>query len=112
MKQPDIFTQCMKEGLSLHRSGDFEGAKQHYARVLALDSNHADALNLMGLIDREQGRLDMAEERLGRAFKLKPLPDTGYNLAMTLKANRKPEAAIKLCRDILRTTPTHVNTAY
>jgi Flp pilus assembly protein TadD len=50
-----------------HRAGRTVAARAMYQEVLALDPRHADALFLMGVLDRQAGRLEEARRRLSEA---------------------------------------------
>jgi Flp pilus assembly protein TadD len=50
-----------------HRAGRTAAARTMYHEVLALDPRHADALFLLGVLDRQAGRLEEARQRLSEA---------------------------------------------
>jgi len=50
-----------------HRAGRTAAARAMYNEVLALDPCHADALFLLGVLDRQAGRLEDARRRLSEA---------------------------------------------
>jgi Flp pilus assembly protein TadD len=50
-----------------HRAGRTAAARAMYNEVLALDPRHADALFLLGVLDRQDGRLEEARRRLSEA---------------------------------------------
>jgi Flp pilus assembly protein TadD len=50
-----------------HRAGRHAVAKTMYREVLALDPRHADALFLLGVLERQAGRLEDARRHLSEA---------------------------------------------
>jgi tetratricopeptide (TPR) repeat protein len=50
-----------------HRAGRTAAARAMYQEVLDLDPRHADALFLLGVLDRQAGLLEEARRRLGEA---------------------------------------------
>jgi Flp pilus assembly protein TadD len=72
-----------------HRAGRLAAAKTMYQEVLALDPRHADALFLLGVLERQTGQLDEARRRLIEAARW--------------AANRTPmEAELRLVEQLLR----------
>jgi tetratricopeptide (TPR) repeat protein len=55
-----------------HQQGRLEEAARIYERLLAGDPNHADALNLLGLVAMQQGKASRALGLLGRAVAAAP----------------------------------------
>jgi tetratricopeptide (TPR) repeat protein len=68
-----------------HRAGRLREAEAEYRRVLALQPNHPDALNLLGVIAQQSGRTDEAIRLLGSAVLAQPGNAVFYsNLAQVL----------------------------
>ena len=64
-------------------------AEREYARLLAIDPEQPDVLNLMGLVCIQTGRPDAAESHILRALRSDPdNPQSYYNLGMAC-ANRQ-----------------------
>jgi len=55
-------------GLKHHKAGKLAEAEQCYRRVLAIEPDHADALQLIGAIAYQMGRYDVAVDWIGRAI--------------------------------------------
>jgi cytochrome c-type biogenesis protein CcmH/NrfG len=55
-----LLTAVMRIAAEHHRSGRTAAAKTMYQEVLALDPRHADALFLLGVAERQAGRLEEA----------------------------------------------------
>jgi tetratricopeptide (TPR) repeat protein len=62
----------LQRGLALHQQGHLLEAGETYRQILAVDPQHVDALNLMGVVMQAAGDLEMAEDLLTRATKLAP----------------------------------------
>jgi tetratricopeptide (TPR) repeat protein len=62
----------LQEGLRHHLAGDIAAAEQRYMSVLAVDGDCADALNLLGVIRKAQGRFDEAVRLMRRTVVLAP----------------------------------------
>jgi Flp pilus assembly protein TadD len=50
-----------------HRAGRTAAARTMYLEVLEMDPRHADALFLLGVLERQAGRLEEARRRLSEA---------------------------------------------
>ena len=59
-----LLTAVMQIAAEHHRAGRATAAKAMYQEVLALDPRHADALFLMGVLERQAGRLEEARRLL------------------------------------------------
>jgi len=62
-----LLTAVMQIAAEHHRAGRTAAARAMYNEVLALDPCHADALFLLGVLDRQAGRLEDARRRLSEA---------------------------------------------
>jgi Flp pilus assembly protein TadD len=72
-----------------HRAGRLTAARAMYQEVLALDPRHADALFLLGVLERQNGQLEEARRQL--------------NEAARWAANRAPmETELRLVEQLLR----------
>ena len=78
-------------------SGRLAHAAEDCRRVLRASPNQADALNLLGLIHRQQGNRELAIELLSQAVNARPSDPTHYgNLGVALMELGRPDDAI-LC---------------
>ncbi|MBI3836587.1 MAG: tetratricopeptide repeat protein [Planctomycetia bacterium] len=59
--------ELLQTALALHRGGQSEQARQLYEQILQRDPRHASALNLLGLLARQQGQFERAIEYLRQA---------------------------------------------
>jgi Flp pilus assembly protein TadD len=62
-----LLTAVMQIAAEHHRAGRTAAARAMYQEVLELDPRHADALFLLGVLDRQAGRLEEARRRLSEA---------------------------------------------
>lgn len=92
--------QRLAHALALHREGMLEAAVAVYAAVLKERSGDVDALHLLGVARRSQGRLSEAAELIRRALRLAPdLADAWYNLGnIESDRARLDEAAVAFAR--------------
>ncbi len=84
----------LAEGHAHHRNGLLHEAGRCYRRVLAQEPGHPDALLLLGVLERQAGRVLEAIRWLGEARKVRPDHlDTKVNLAGAFLDAGHPEQA-------------------
>jgi tetratricopeptide (TPR) repeat protein len=93
-------------GLAHHQAGRLAEAEGCYRRALAAQPNHADALNMLGVLAHQMGRPDMALELIRRAIENKP-NNPGYycNLGYALRDQGRAEEAAAAARQAIRIKP-------
>src|SRR5262249_52244699 len=64
--------EMLAGGFRLHQSGDLHGAEQTYREVLRVEPQQLDALFLLGMVARQQGRNDLACDYFGQVVRCKP----------------------------------------
>ena len=101
-----LLTAVMQIAAEHHRAGRTAAARAMYQEVLALDPRHADALFLLGVLDRQDGRLEEARRRLSEAARWaadRAPMDAELRYVEQLLARRKPQAGADLanCRPVL-----------
>ena len=69
-----VLRGLMEQGVEHHRAGRYEEAATRYRAALEIDSRHADALHLLGKIDRLQMRPLCALQRIATALDIGGLP--------------------------------------
>ena len=95
--------------LEHHRAGRLAAAEPLYREVLAADPNHADALNLLGMLAQQVGRLDVARELIGKAVAAAPrFAEAHNNLASVLLALDDLASAETHYRRAIALEPAHV----
>jgi len=98
--------EMLAKALQLHRAGELSGAALIYGQILRTDPNHADALNFLGLIRRQQGDARAAAELFSRALRLRPEAALLHsNLAGALRALGRDAEAITRLQEAVRLAP-------
>jgi tetratricopeptide (TPR) repeat protein len=64
--------QMFELALQHHRAGNLQQAKLLYRQILQVDSGHADALHMLGVLAHQVGRNDLAIEYIQRSLRLNP----------------------------------------
>lgn len=96
--------------ISAHRTGNTSLAEQLFEQALETDPNHADALQLMGLIAKGKGDLKAAEAWMRKSLAADASqPHVHYNLGNLVKGQQKLEEAEKLYREAARLKPDYVD---
>jgi len=99
----------MRDAMRLHQAGRLEDAGAIYARVLAADPHHVDALHLSGLVAYKQGRFDEAIALVTRAAARAPGNAVlAYNLGNILKDAGRRDDAIASYRRAIAHDAAHV----
>lgn len=100
----ELFNQAM----FCHQAGDLARAAELYHQVLCNQPEHPDALNLLGVVARQQHRLDESRQWIERAIAAAP-NDARYpfNLGETLRAAGQFAHAIAAYRSSLETNPAN-----
>lgn len=62
-----LLMAVMRIAAEHHRAGRIAAARTMYLEVLEMDPRHADALFLLGVLERQAGRLEEARRRLNEA---------------------------------------------
>lgn len=89
----------LQEALLEHRTGRFEIAEQHYLRILAVQPNQPDALQLLGLLSKQVGNLDLAASLMRQSLAHAPAqPAVHNNLGNVLGCLGKKTEAIACYR--------------
>lgn len=80
---------ALQRGLRAHLDGDHPAAEEIYEAILAADGACGDALNLLGVVRKSQGRIDEAIALLRRAVAVGPgAPAYWQNLGNALVAGQ------------------------
>lgn len=75
----------ISEAVRYHEAGHLAEAESLYRQILALDSGHADALHLLGVVFHQQGQNEVAAELIGKAIKINgtdPLYHNHFGIAL------------------------------
>lgn len=96
----------LQQAVGLHRGGRLTEALAIYDQILAAEPDHADALNLSGLIRLAQGDAATAATLIARAVKLAPTsPLFRLNLGTAQAAMGNPDKAIASFERALKLKP-------
>ena len=94
------------QAAGLQAANRFDAAEQIYRQVLALDPDHFETLNNLGLALLEQGRLPEAGGLIRHALQLRPdSADARFNLGKVLIDEGSYDLAIDCMDQILAHTP-------
>ncbi|MEJ0068448.1 MAG: tetratricopeptide repeat-containing glycosyltransferase family protein [Pseudomonadota bacterium] len=101
--------RALQTALEHHRAGRLPDAEVIYRQILADQPNHADALNLFGLLAQQVGRLDIAHELIGKAVAVSPrFAEAHNNLASVVMAQGDLAQAEIHYRRAIALAPGHV----
>ncbi len=64
--------ETLAQALEHHRAGRIDQAEEIYRRILAGDPRHADSLHLLGMVEQQRGRYEIAALLIGQAITVKP----------------------------------------
>lgn len=102
-------TPLLQQAVQLHRSGDIKAAAPLYQRVLQLDPNHPDALNLLGVVAAQTGQFEQSARLIERALAINPSnPQFHNNLGNTwLHLDESAQRSIACYRQAVHLDPTY-----
>jgi tetratricopeptide (TPR) repeat protein len=96
----------LNTALALQQQGQFAAAEPLYRQILAVDPNHYDATQLLGLVAFNLGRVDEAIQLTLRAIQLNPLqPNYRVNLGCFFSAAGRHLEAIANYRQAVQQKP-------
>jgi len=96
----------LRDAMVKHQAGDLETAKALYQTILARDPMDADALNLLGVLSMQNGRLEDADHFIRKAIKIDPtIAEYHFNLGETLTRQGHKHAAVDSYQQSLRYNP-------
>ena len=99
----------LQTGLAHHRAGRLSQASACYAAILATDARHADALNLTGVLARQQDDLLASEHFITQAIQVNPYSATYHHqLARTLALQHRPADATAHYRQATALNPSDI----
>lgn len=89
-------TSLYHQAHSFHRNGQLAQAEPLYRQVIQLQTNHADAHHMLGLICYQTNRKQEAVKHIEQALAFNPRHlDYLNNYGLALRASSQPEAALK-----------------
>ena len=106
-------SEALAIAIQHHQAGRLQAAEQIYRQILAVEPNHADALNLLGVIASQVGKHEIAVEYIERAIRLKGNAAPFHsNLAGAYSALGKIPEAVACCRRALELKPDYPEAHY
>ena len=107
--ESDEIPKLLQEGLALHRQGRFAGAKQIYEKILQKQSNHFDALQLLGAIYMQVKQYEMSLQFFDKALQIAKTNAAVFNnRGITLKELKRFDDALTSYDEALRIKPDYV----
>lgn len=101
-------TELYKQALLHHRAGELEQARELYGRVLRIDSRHADALHLLGVLAHQQNDHQLAIENIQQAININGGQAAFHsNLGAAYRAVGKLDAALKCLESAIDVDPSY-----
>ncbi len=111
--QKILIQNLLHQGIANHSAGQLAQAEQIYGQVINLDSNNADAFNLLGLIEFQTGRLAAAEQHISKAVRLgQKTASYRNNLGLVLHAAGKLQDAEIHYRKAVQLQPDYAEAHY
>ena len=105
-QQEHQIAALVQHGLALHQQGQLAQAKLAYQQVLKQQSDHAEALYLLGVIAGQTRQPALAVELLEKAIAIKPeFVQAHINLAVALLTLQQAPQALAVCEKALVLQP-------
>jgi tetratricopeptide (TPR) repeat protein len=106
---PDILANAFRH----HQAGQLTEAAQKYREILAINAHHADSLHLLGMIEYQGGRQDIAVEMVSKAIAINEKEGLYHsNLGTILEAQGKLVEAAACYERALALKPEFVEACY
>ena len=101
-------SHLLSRAADLHHNGNLSAAEGLYLQVLKAESGHFDALQMLGMLRYQQGRLTEALSLIGAALATKPhFPPVLLNYAVVLDALQRREEALAIYDRVLALKPDY-----
>ena len=111
--KPNNSDALIKKGFALHMEGHLMEAAKFYFAALKVDSNHFDALHLLGCIAADNNDYENAFTYFLKAIEVKPTEAAVYsNFGMALHQSGKPKEAINFFKKALEVNQNLVEAVY
>ena len=110
MTQPTIFAPGdLERAIRHHQAGELDAANTIYRQILESDPNHADALNLAGVVAHQTGDQETAIRLIGQAISINGASASYFNnLGEAYRAFGQNQEAIDAYRRALQINPRDV----
>jgi protein O-GlcNAc transferase len=109
----DDLAQALNQAVDFHRKGNLAQAEPLYLRLLEAKSDHFEALQMLGILRYQQGRLLDALALIGAALKTNPnAPPALLNYGLVLAALSRREEALASYDKALAIQPDYAEGHY
>src|SRR6266480_384412 len=111
--QTNNIQERLENAATLIRENRIAEAEQRLNSILKMAPNEARALNLLGTVRAQQGRLNDAENLLTRAAKIDPAAVAVHmNLAFLYLLKKAPEKTISELKEVVSLEPNNIEANY
>jgi len=99
----------VQQGTSLHQQGNFDEAQAIYEKILLIQPNHFDALQLLGVLFAQVKKYSQSVELLSKALEINPNHAGAYNnRGNALKELKRFDEALASYDQAIAINPNHV----
>lgn len=103
---PDPMQPYFQQALALHQQGQLADAEAIYAKIVAANPVHFDALHMLGIVAFQMGRLEQGIGFLTKAITINPgIAELHSNLANALVMLRRFDEALAACDKAVKLNP-------
>ena len=102
--------ETLQQAIQHHQASDFPAAEKLYRSILVKKPNHPDALNLLGTLFMQQGKLGESKALLQRAVRAAPSNAAAHNnYGLVLQEHGDLVGAIKEFESALKNNPSYLD---
>jgi protein O-GlcNAc transferase len=103
----------LQKALEYHQAGRLQMAEVIYRKILVINPNHSDALNLLGIIAHQTGRYEIAIDLMSKAIRNNPqVPFYYNNIGGVFTSQGWPEEAVVHYRKAIQLKPDYAEAYY
>ena len=96
-------SKAIRSAFKHHQEGNFQQAENMYRKILKNQTNHFDALHMLGVLCSQLGNHDLAIHYIGKALRIKPESfQAHYNLGNVFKTMGQNDKAISCYQSSLQ----------
>jgi len=101
-------SELFKVAVGLHRNGRLLDAEQVYQKIIETCPEHADALNLLGIVAYQRGNIEIAIDSLNKAVEIEPnCLEYHNNFGNILVASGKLKEAVTCYERVIALNPNY-----
>ena len=104
--------KAIQAALEHHQAGRLPQAEALYRQILQVAPNHPDALHLLGVIARQDGKNEIAVELITKAISVNPSSSMYCNLGAALRDQGKLDTAVESYHKALSIKPDFAEAHY